>query len=229
MKTAKGIPCSETRHTLKAEKNKIAFRFVSDDGNTPSNCTVRIGDTDSLTGEPITDMTFFKEYYKMIDHEIYTYWKDRRPALTPEEKKQRDEKKNAFAVSFEKRYGYRPSDADLRWMTDDFMSERYCSSIEWYRDQEGNPESDRIPGLSIPCEDPFDADEPDDILRLREFASTLTGRMADIYEWLIVKYAGGREKLSLKTIADKWGISITQAYKDKDKLLKKLRKYIERS
>ena len=162
----------------------------------------------------------------MIDHEIYTYWKDRRPALTPEEKKQRNEKKALFIAAFEKQSGYRPSDADLRWMTDDFMPERYSASIEWYRDQEGNPEDDRIAELGIPCEDPFGENEPEEILRLREIAASLSGRLADVYEALLVKYSGGKEKLSLKDIADKWGVSTTQIYKDKDKIIQMIRERI---
>ena len=78
----------------------------------------------------------------------------------------------------------------------------------------------------IPCEDPFGENEPDDIVRLREFAASLSGRMADIYEWLLVKYAGGQVKLSLQAIADKWGISTTQIYKDKDRLLRMIREHV---
>ncbi len=163
----------------------------------------------------------------MIDHEIYAYWKDRRPTLTPEEKKQREEKKAAFAATFEKQYGYRLSDADLRWMTDDFMPERYSASIEWYRDQEDNPEADRISGLGIPCEDPSSENEPEEILRLREIAASLSGRLADVYEALLVKYAGGKNKLSLKAIAEKWGVSTAQIYKDKDKIIQMIQESIK--
>ena len=223
MKTAKGIPCNETRHTVKAEKDRIRFRFVTDDGNTPSTCTVGIGDTDPLTGEPITNMTFFKEYYRMEDHDIYSYWKGLRPALTPEEKKQRNEKREKIIAEFEKQYGYRPSESDLHWLTDDFMPDRFAVSIERYRDEEDNPESDRISGLGIPGEDPFSEDETDDVLRLKELAATLDAYMTEIYEWLLVKYAGGKEKLSLKDIADRWGVSRAKAYQDKDEIIRKIR------
>ncbi len=50
--------------------------------------------------------------------------------------------------------------------------------------------------------------------------------MADIYEWLLVKYAGGQVKLSLQAIADKWGISTTQIYKDKDRLIRMIREHV---
>jgi len=176
-----------------------------------------------MTGKTITDMTFFKEYYKLVDHEIYTNWKEIRLALTPEEKKQRDEKKQAVIEDFEKQYGYRPSEADIHWLVDDFMPKRYTASIEKYRDDENNPEYDRIIGLSVPTVDPLGEDLPDDLLCLQEIAETLTDEFADIYEFLLVKYAGGTEKLSMKEIADKWGISLAQAYKDKDKIIQMIR------
>ena len=86
-----------------------------------------------------------------------------------------------------------------------------------------------ISELGIPCEDPFGEDEPEEIRQLREVASSLTGRMADIYEWLLVKYAGGTEKLSLQAIADKWGISKAQAYKDKDRIIRMIREKVTRT
>ena len=106
------------------------------------------------------------------------------------------------------------------------MPERFTVSIERYRDEESNPENDRISGLGIPCEDPFGEDTPEDILQLQELAESLTGRDAYIYEFLIVKYAGGKEKLSLKAIADKWDISLAQAYKEKDRIIKMIRESI---
>ena len=222
----KGIPCNETRHTLKRDKNRIRYRFVTLDGNTPSDCTVSIGDTDPLTGEVLTDMTFFTEYYRMEDHDIYSYWKTLRPPLTPAEKQQREEKKEAILESFRKEYGRFPSASDLHWLTDDFMPDRFTVSIERFQDEEGNPESDKMREFGIPCEDPFGENEPDDIFRLREFAASLSGRMADIYEWLLVKYAGGQARLSLQAIAAKWGISSTQIYKDKDRLIRMIQERI---
>lgn len=223
MKTTKGIPCNETRHTIKAEKDKIRFRFVSDDGNTPSTFTVGIGDTDPLTGKAITDMTFFTEYYRMADHDIYSYWKDHRPYLTPAEKKQREEKKQSLIADFEKQYGYCPSESDIHWLTDDFMPERFTVSIERFRDEEGTPENDRISGLGIPCKDPFEEDIPDEILRLRELAANLTGRLADVYEYLLMKHAGGKEKTTMKNIAKKWDVSTSQINKDKDRIIQMIR------
>ena len=223
MKPTYGIPCNETRRTLKAEKDRIRFRFVSDDGNTASSFSVKIGDTDPLTGEKITDMTVFEEYHKMVNHEVYTNWKDIHRPLTPGEKKQREEKKAAVIADFEKRYGYKPSASDIHWLVDDFMPDLYTASIERYRDEEGNPESDRISGLGIPCEDPFGEDTPDEIQRLREVAASLTGRLADVYEAMLVKYAGGKECITLEELAGKWNVSAMQISKDQKKIIRMIR------
>lgn len=223
MKPTYGIPCNETRYTLKAEKDRIRFRFVSGDGNAPSSVTVKIGDTDPLTGKKITDMTVFEEYHKIVNHEVYTNWKDIRRPLTPGEKKQREEKKAAVIADFEKRFGYRPSASDIHWLVDDFMPDLYTASIERYRDEEDNPESDRISGLGIPCEDPFGEDTPEEILRLREIAGTLTGRLADVYEAMLIRYAGGKERITTEDLARKWNVSISQIGKDRAKIIRMIK------
>lgn len=88
-------------------------------------------------------------------------------------------------------------------------------------DDENKPDKKRI--LSIPATDPFDEDDPDDILQLREFASSLTGRLADVYEALLIQHAGGREKISMTSIARKWGVSVTQICNDRDKIIRMIK------
>lgn len=223
MKPNYGIPCNETRHTLKAEKDRIRFRFVTSDNNTPSSVTISIGDTDPLTGETIANLTIFEEYYKMVDHEIYTNWKDIHRPLIPGEKKQREEKKTAIIADFEKQFGYKPSASDIHWLVDDFMPDLYMASIERYQDEEANPENDRISGLGIPCEDPFGEDTPDEILRLREIAASLTGRLADVYEAMLVRYSGSKERITTEELARKWNVSISQIGKDRAKIIKMIK------
>ena len=178
MKTT-AIPCNDYLHTPKAKKNRIIYRFVTDDGNTPSCCTVRLGDTDPATGEAITDIGFFREYYRLVDHQVYI---------------QNKETKNHL-------------------------------SLDGLTFEDGDDECERKTRFSVPAADPY-ADEPEDVLRLREIAASLNGYMADIYEWLLVKYAGGKEKLSLKIIAEKWNISLSQIYKDKDRIIRMIRENI---
>ncbi len=172
-----GIPCNDWYRTVKARKNRINFQFVTDDGNTPSSCTVRIGDTDPKTGEQITDLTFFHEYYRLVDHQLYTNTK---------------EYKNTV-------------------------------SYDIYTNDEGESNMERKLQFTVSIDDPFGENEPEEILRLREIAASLTGRLADIYEALLVKYAGGKEKISMTDLSRKWGVSVTQICKDRDKIIRMIK------
>ena len=175
-----GIPCNEWRFTSKKNKDRITFRFVNDDANTPSSCTVSVGDKDPLTGE-IISLDFLHEYYKLADHQIYIHNREARNQ----------------------------------------------TSIEIFTDNDGKSRIEKKEDFGVPSEDPF-ADPPDKILKLREIAASLTGRMADVYEALLIKYAGGKEKISMTDIARKWGVSTTQICKDRDKIKQIIRKALEK-
>ena len=95
-----------------------------------------------------------------------------------------------------------------------------------------NDDSDSGPArkksFSIPCSDPFAENEPEEILRLREVASSLSGRLADIYEALLVQYAGGKVKISMTDLARKWGVSVTQICKNREKIIRIIREAVSR-
>ena len=109
------------------------------------------------------------------------------------------------------------------------MPDLYTASIERYRDEEANPESDRISGLGIPCEDPFDEDTPDEIQRLREVAASLTGRLADVYEAMLIRYAGGKVRITTEELARKWGVSVSQIGKDRAKIIRMIREKVQQN
>ena len=176
------IPCNDYYHTPVSRRDRIDYRFVTDDGNTPSGCTVRIGDTDPATGEAVTDLTFFREYHRLADHQIYVNGK--------------------------------------QWKNQ--------VSIDAMVNDEGESKADRKTELSIPPEDPFGENLPDRILALREIASSLDGRLADVYEAMLVQHAGGKEKLSLREIAEKWDVHLSQVYKDREKITKMIRERLSR-
>ncbi len=182
MKTNKGIPCNEYYHTAKAKKGRIEFRFVSTDRNTPSGCTVRVGDTDPMTGEVITDVAFFSEYHRLADHQIYVNSK---------------ETKN-----------------------------RLC--LEGLVNDDGDSKLEKKKSFSVPAFDPFAEDEPEEILRLREIGASLTGRPAEVYEALLINHAGGKEKISMTALARKWGVSVTQICKDRDRIIRMIREAVSR-
>lgn len=221
-----GIPCNDYLYTTKTQQDRIVFRFVSDDTNTPSACTVRLGDTDPITGEAITDVGFFTEYHKLANHQVYENLKASRVDLTPEEKKRFSAEKTAFAAEFEKTYGYQPCRADIREALADRWPKTYHLSIQELINDDGDNKADQREDLSTPVPDPFDENTPDDIACLHEVATSLTGRLADVYEALIIKYAGGKEKISFVSLAEKWGVSHTQIGLDRDKIFRMIRKAI---
>ena len=223
MKTTNGIPCNDYIHTPKAKHDRITYRFVTDDNNTPSSCTIRLGDTDPLTGEPIADVDFFTEYYRLVDHQVYTNLKSARVNLTPEEKRRFTEEKTAFIKAFEEKYGYHPHRDDIRNALEDRWPKTYHLSIQEMINDEGDSKADQRMDLSEPAADPFDGDTPDDIAALRGIAASLTGRMADIYEALLIKYAGGKEKITMTSLARKWNVSVTQICSDRDRIIQMIR------
>lgn len=227
MKTTNGIPCNDYLHTPAARQDRISFRFVSDDANTPSACTTRLGDIDPVTGEAITDVEFFTEYHKLAHHQVYKNLKASRVDLTPEEKRLFREEKAAFSAAFEEKYGYKPTRSDIRDALADRWPKNYHLSIQELVNDDGDSMADRREDLSIPAADPFDENTPLDIACLREVAASLTGRLADVYEALIIKYAGGKEKISFSALAEKWGVSRTQIGYDRDKIFRMVRKAIE--
>lgn len=173
----KGIPCNDYYHTIKAKKDRIVFRFVSDDGRTPASCTVKIGDIDPVTGERITDLEFFTEYHRLADHQIYIQNKETKGLLY----------------------------------------------MDGMMDDEGDGKMDREAQFSVPAADPFGEEAPEEILRLREIAASLSGRLADVYEALLIKYAGGQEKISMTDLARKWGVSVTQICRDREKIIRMIK------
>ena len=227
MKTTIGIPCNDYLYTPKTQHDRIAFRFVTDDENTPSSCTVRLGDIDPITGDAITDVGFFTEYHKLARHQVYKNMRAIRTDRTPQETRQFREEKAAFAAAFEKQYGYKPTRSDLRDTLADRWPKTYHLSIQEMVNKDGESTADQRADLSEPAADPFDTDVPIDIACLREVAASLTGRLADVYEALTVKYAGGKEKIAFNSIAEKWGVSHTQISYDRDIIFRMIRKAIE--
>ncbi len=219
----KEIRCNETRYTNGADRDRIRYEFLSDDDLTPSSCTIRLGDTDPLTGDAITDLTFFREYYRLVDHQVMKNVQAARLGYTSAEKASRDQRKADFIAVFTAEHGYAPSKADVLYHLDQLEPERWNLSLDSLTDEEdGSDDLDRHAVFSAPAA----PDEPESIeLRaLREVAATLSGRKAEVYEAMLQRAAGGQERIRFVDIAKKWGVAPKQITKDQERIMAMVRR-----
>ena len=165
----KGIRCNETHFTNGEVRNQISFEFVSDDGLTPSSCTVRLGDIDPVTGKPITDLTFFREYYRVVDHQVHKNLAAERVPFLPGEKNRREAEKERFVAEFEEKWGYRPSKDNVLYHLDQMDEERWNRSLQSYvSDDTGESTLDYHAEFSAPAR--MDLEETVEMQALREVA-----------------------------------------------------------
>lgn len=222
----KGIRCNETRFTNKDRRDRIQFEFVTDDGNTPSSCTVSIGDVDPVTGEVITDLTFFREYYRVVDHQVHQNLKAEKRECSKEEKAWRKSEQRRYITAFVERWGYEPSRDDILYHLEQMENEGYhLSAMVFENDETGESTLDcKVEFSSL---DELDIDEPLEMQALREVAESLTGRKVDVYEAMLQRAAGGKERIRFIDIARKWGVSKQQIEKDQRRIMEMVRKRAE--
>ena len=221
----KGIRCNETRFTNGKDRDRIRYEFLSDDGNTPSSCMVSLGDTDPVTGVPVTDVTIFREYYRVVDHQVHGNLKAIRREYTPAEKARREEAKQAYIAGFVRRFGYAPSRDTVLFYLEQAEEERYHLPLSVLVDEDGCSTVDRKQALC--CLDEMDEDVPVELQALRDVAASLTGRKAEVYEAMIQRAAGGKERVKFSDIAKKWGVAPKQITQDQERIMEMVRRRAE--
>lgn len=221
-----GNRCNETQYTPKAKRNRIIYRFVTGDRDIPSRYTVRLGDTDPLTGEQMTEVNFFREYYQLVDHEVYITLKSKRPEYTSEQKNWREKESEAFCASFIAMYGYAPSRDDVFYHLEQLEKDRYCLSIDEMINEKNEIITDYRADFGYEDQDPFGTDLPDDIYKLHEITGTLTGRKKAVYEAMLDNLAGGVGKISNVELARRWGVSEGQIRKDQKAIIRMIKEKI---
>ena len=223
----KVIRCNETRYTNGADRDRIRYEFLSDDNTTPSSCTIRLGDIDPLTGEKITNLTFFKEYYSLDDHQVMKNLQASRPGYkTVEQKNRRDRMKSDYIAAFIADHGYAPSRSDVLWHLEQSEKERWNLSLDSLIDEENSGDDlDRHAAFSSPAIS--DEEESIQMQALREVAVSLTGRKAEVLEAMIQQASGGKVKLRFADIAKKWGVALPQISKEKERIAEMIRKKAE--
>lgn len=224
MKT--GIPCNELElHNINTTRS-ISYHFVTDDGNTPSACTVRLGDTDPFTGKEITDIDFFREYYREANKEAYQSMKGIRPAMSGTEKEELRQERKKIAEDFRYRHGYEPNTDTVRYLQEERRGSRYHISIEAFADEEECFAGSVSALADTAAEKALAGNESDEIAALREVASSLTGRLKDVYEMMLVRYAGGKVRITGKELAQKWHVSDMQISRDQKKIMEMIREKV---
>ena len=223
MKTTNGLPCNETRFTPKSGRSRITYRFVTGDSDIPASCTVQLGSTDPATGETISDVDFFREYYRIVDCQVHRNLKAMRPEYTREEQERRKAEKQAFTAAFLSDHGYPPTRDDIAWHMAQKEKSRYYFYLEEITNDEGEENADKNTELGYTDEDPFGTDLPDDLYALREFAATLTGRRRAVYDAMLDNLAGGAGKTSNVELARFWGVSEGQIRKDQKMIMKMIK------
>ena len=70
----------------------------------------------------------------------------------------------------------------------------------------------------------IDDDIPTELQALQEVAASLTGRLAEVYEAMIQRAAGGQKRVRFSEIAGKWGVSPVQITKDQKRIMEMVRR-----
>lgn len=223
-----GIPCNETQYTPGNKRNKITYRFVTGDRDIPARCTIQMGDTDPSTGKQVTEVSFFREYYRLVDHEVYQNLKAKRPQYTQDEKDWRETEAKAFCASFKAMYGYAPSRDDVHYHLEQLEKCRYCLSIDEMTNEDDELITDYRPDFGYTDENPFGTDLSDDIYMLREIAATFSSRRRAVYEAMLDNLAGGARKTSNVELARLWGVSEGQIRKDQKMITKIIREKLRK-
>ena len=224
MKTKHGIPCNEFHFTPANERDSITYQFVTDDGNTASSVTIRLGDTDPVTGEKLADLEFFRTYYRMVDKEIHSNLDCLRPEYTEEQKAWRKEEARRYREAFRKEYGYAPSRDDILWHLEQKEKNRYCLYYDGLVNVYGEPLTEYIPDFGRRDEDPFGTDLPDEVCELRELAETFTDRQKEVFDAMLTNSAGGKKRITNTELADERNVCEKAIRKSQENIIRKIRK-----
>ena len=222
----KGIRCNETRNDSREGRDRIRFEFLSDDGVTPSSCTVQIGDIDTVTGEPVTNLTYFMEYHRLKDAQVRKNLKAERPEPTEEEIARRNEQKQACVEAFRRRWGYTPSKDDARYLLEEQEQERWNLSVSVLVNEDGEDHVCRHREFSEPAA--VEEEESVEMQALREVAASLTGRKAEVFEAMIQRAAGSQVRIRFTDIAKKWGgVAPKQITMDQKRIMEMVKRRVK--
>ncbi len=226
----KGIPCNEYTEYGPKHQNSITFTFVTDDGLTPSFFRISLGDPDPLTGEPISDRTIFREYHCQRNREIYYNKLAAAVPFTQREQEERRHLRDQIAADFERDYGYPLTSEAVDILLNERHPKKYRVELDSLVTKEGNPCLDALMALADPTAERAFLDAESDgerVEKLRAFAAKLTGRLRDVYDLMLQEAAGFSTHGQALDIAKKWGVTKSCISKDKLRLIRDIRRWME--
>lgn len=217
------IRCNELRKVSITNQNTIVYNFVNEDNNTPTHVRISLGDIDPITGNPIEDIQFFREYRTCNNRQAARNNKHIRMELSQKEKEERNKLKQRIAEEFEEAYGYAPTKDTLQYLLEEKWPLPYVMPITIEEEDDFSDSdldySDRM------AEAEFPGNESDDTAAMQEFAKTLSGRLLDVYRVMLERIDAGSERPLLISLAAKWNISPAQINKDQEKIRNMIRDY----
>ena len=216
MGNQKYLLCNETQYVPKERWNAITYHFVTDDQNTPSVCTVRLGDIDPVSGEPISDVTLFSDYYRQVNREVRVNMKQIRPEKTKRERLELAQLKARLSDEFEKEHGYKPNEDNLRLLVEKVEGSPYILvPIDAIQNEEDDSSGlENWSPYSVPFEDPFDNEPSVMVQAMLAVSASLTGRLKEVFDALQQNIESDGPKIKKIDLARRLGVSPSQITKD---------------
>ncbi len=225
MKT--GIPCFDYTEIGPKGQDKITFQFVTGERNIPASAKVTLGDTDPMTGEKVTDVTFFREYHLQRNREIYYNKKAVACQLTGKEKEERQAIRTQIEEEIREKYGYAPDRGTLKWLVNERMPKQYRLEIDSFRDDEGASLTERMPEFADKeAEKDFQAIENEGHT-LDDFEETLSPIQRDVFNLLRMQSEGINVRGMGKQLAEKWHVDKSDISKTKQQIGKLLKRWMK--
>ena len=215
----KGTPCNETSFRAYADDTVFHYEFLDGDGEIPSSATIRLGDTDPMTGVRIEDVTFFRADHTLARQQIRSSLKAACPPRTDKEEEKRKAEREDIRREFEQEYGYTPTKDTIRYIQEQRTPERATIHLESFRNEEGESTLEYTAVLADPrAEAAFCGNEDPYEQALLDVGMGLEGRIKDVHEMILGVFYGGMRTVTAADIAEKWHVHKSQITRDRQKI-----------
>ena len=196
---------------------------VTGDEEIPSHFRVSLGDVDPMTGEAITDVTFFQAYHTQRNHEVYINKKEVAAAPVSREVKDRRELRKKIAEEFERDYGYPADKQMLNWLMRDQAPKKYRCMLDEKIEHGTKTLADVLPEMADrAAERALCAVEEENDSSLDRFGDSLSGLEKEVFLMLRMKSDGVDVRGMGNQLAAKWHRDKSMISKTKIEIGRKL-------